>query len=1078
MYTLSPRDAKTVCVPGMTQKPPIAITGIGCRFPGGADGPVAFWKLLCDGTDAITGIPADRWNEETFYDPVPGRTGKSIARWGGFLDSIDRFDAGFFGISPREAAFMDPQQRLLLHAAWEALDDGGEVPDPVHGSRTGVFVGASHTDYATLQDSPSDHHAMGVWTATGESLSITANRLSFCLNLRGPSLAVDTACSSSLVAVHLACMSLWNEECPVALAGGVNVIILPSPYIKFSRNSMLSPDGRCRAFDAGANGFVRAEGVGLIVLKPLPAALADGNPIYAVIRGTAVNQDGRTSGITVPGARAQTELVRDACRHAGILPTHVQYAEAHGTGTAVGDPIEAEALGAALSPERSREQPCWIGSVKTNIGHLESAAGIAGLIKVALSLHHGQIPPTLHFTHPNPQIDFERLNLRVVQTLQPYRDGTDPPLASVNAFGFGGTNAHAILQAWPADRGRARPGHPRGDEGAYLLTLSARSEESLRGLAVKYQDFLAPGGADHGLRLEDVCFTAGAHRTHHPHRLSVAARSREETLERIAAFLAGESRPGVTAGQSVVTPAPVFVFSGQGPQWWGMGRQLLNEEPVFRQAIEECDHLFRGLGDWSLIDELTRDRAASRLQHTAIAQPAIFALQVALAALWQSWGIRPAAVVGHSVGEVAAAHLAGVLSLREAARVVFHRGRCMDLAPQRGRMLAVGVSEAEAQAAMAGCAGGVSIAALNSPMSVTLSGDAAALEAIAAALEPRGIFCRFLKVNYAFHSHQMDPVRDEFQRALGPVEVHPATVCLVSTVTGAAATTQDFDTDHWGRSVRMPVRFATAIEALITRDHRIFVELSPHPVLAASLRECLAHRGVTGQVLPSLREQEPERATLLGSLGALHVLGCPVNWKALYPEATTVRLPAYAWQQERYWHEAAEWRAARLNPVPHPLLTQAITGANPFWQTRLDVEALPYLNDHRVQDRIVFPAAGYVEMACGAARILFGPAPCVLEDLDFRNALSLTEGEERLRVQFSYRPEESGFTIASGPDGAPQAWTVNLYRHHARVPGRHTSRGDISRCGAPGLPRRSLRRGDLRTVSKSRPALRSGVPTH
>ena len=1009
----------------MIQKDPIAIIGIGCTYPGGAHGPESFWRLLSEGVDTVREVPADRWNVAAFYDPTPGLRGKTVARWGGFLENIDQFDAAFFGLSPREAAFMDPQQRLLLQSAWEALDDAGVVLDPAAGSPAGVFVGVSTNDYSLLQSTISDLSTIDPYTATGTATSIVANRLSYCLNLRGPSLAVDTACSSSLVALHLACTSLWAGECPLALAGGVNVIIGVSPFISFSRSSMLSPDGRCKAFDSRANGFVRGEGAGVVALKPLSAALADGNPIYAVIRSTGVNQDGRTNGITVPSGAAQAALARETCRRAGIHPADVQYVEAHGTGTPVGDPIEAQALGAAFGAGRDGE-PCIIGSVKTNIGHLEAGAGIAGVIKVALSLHHGQIPPSLHFLQPNPHIDFAQHKLRVAQALEPYRNGPEQPAAGVNSFGFGGTNAHAILQAAP--RGNARrpapPAHPAA--GAWLLPLSARHPESLRTLAQRYRDLLAsPAYATAGPALDDLCFTAGAHRTHHSQRLCVAGTSGLALDEQLAAFLAGENRPGLSTGSPVADPAPVFVCSGQGPQWWAMGRELLRDEPVFRSKIEEIDLLLREFGAWSLLEELSRSEESSRLNETSIAQPAIFAIQVGLATVWESWGIRPAAIVGHSVGETAAAHLAGVLSLREAARVIFHRGRCMEVAAGQGRMLAASLSWDDADAIIAPCRDRVSIGAFNGPVSVTLSGDAAALATIAAELTKRSVVCQFLRVDYAFHSPQMEPVREDLLRSLGRVEVQPALLPLFSTVSGAAATAADFGAEYWWLNVRQTVRFATAIDALLALGHRRFLELSPHPVLGGPILECLRQRSLKGAVLASLRRKEPERATMLASLGVLHNWGCPVDWRALYPAAVAQRLPSYPWQPERHWHEAEESRAARLQPMVHPLLAHSIGTADPAWQTRLDLDILPYLKDHRVQNRIVFPAAGYVEMALGAALTLSGAAPCVVEELDFLKALNLPEGDDTTKLQFAYNQHDSGFAISSRPPGDAPAWTVH-----------------------------------------------------
>ena len=1009
----------------MPQREPIALIGIGCTYPGGAHGPEPFWRLLSEGVDAVSNVPPDRWNTAAFYNATPGLRGKSITRWGGFLEAIDQFDAGFFGLSPREAAFMDPQQRLLLQSAWEALDDGGIVHDPAAGSSAGVFIGVSTNDYSMLQSTAADLSTIDSYTATGTATSIVANRISYCLNLRGPSLAVDTACSSSLVALHLACTSLWAGECPVALAGGVNVIIGVSQYISFSRSSMLSPDGRCKAFDASANGFVRGEGAGVVALKPLAAALADGNPIYAVIRATGVNQDGRTNGITVPNGASQTALARETCRRAGIRPSDVQYVEAHGTGTPVGDPIEAHALAAAFGADRTGE-PCIIGSVKTNIGHLEAGAGIAGVIKVALSLQHGQIPPNLHFHQPNPHIDFAQCKLRVAQALEPYRQGPELPTAGVNSFGFGGTNAHAILQAAPHGKAR-RPAHPTHPvSGAWLLPLSARHPDSLRTLAQRYRDLLAsPDGDTAGPALDDLCFTAGAHRSHHPQRLCVSGASREALDAQLAAFLAGEARPGLASGEPVADSAPVFVCSGQGPQWWAMGRELLRDEPVFRTKVEEIDRFLHEFGSWSLLEELSRDEESSRLNETSIAQPAIFAIQVALAAVWHVWGIRPAAIVGHSVGETAAAHLAGVLSLREATRVIFHRGRCMEVAAGQGRMLAAALSWEDADKLIAPVRDRVAIGAFNGPTSVTLSGDGPALATIAAELTKRSVVCQFLRVEYAFHSPQMDPVREDLLRSLGQVELRPAQVPLFSTVSGTAATATDFNAEYWWRNVRQTVRFATAIDGLLALGHRRFLELSPHPVLGGPIMECLRLRSLKGTVLASLRRKESERTSLLASLGALHIWGCPVDWRAVYPGATTVRLPAYPWQPDRHWNEAEESRASRLQPVAHPLLDHAMRTADPAWQTRLDLDILPYLKDHRVQNRIVFPAAGYVEMALGAAHTLSGAAPCVIEDLDFLKALNLPEGDETTKLQFAYSLPDAGFAISSRPPGDSQAWTVH-----------------------------------------------------
>src|SRR6185437_13060294 len=737
-----------------TPNEPIALIGIGCRLPGEANGPDAFWQVLANGVDAITEVSPERWNKKTFYDPEIGKPGKSHACWGGFIKDIDQFDPHFFGISPREAARMDPQQRLLLEASWEALEDGGQVLERLAGSNTAVFVGISTWDYSFMQVDFRDRGVMDTYTNTGGSLSIAANRISYCFDFRGPSAAVDTACSSALVAVHLACRSIWEEKCTLALAGGVNALLLPDWYVGFSRLGMLSPSGRCRAFDAGANGFVRGEGVGMVVLKPLSRALADGDRIYAVIRGTVLNQDGRTPGMTVPRQEAQEALLRQAYQQAGISPTQVQYIEAHGTGTLAGVPIEAQALGHVLAANRPADRPCVIGSVKTNIGHLEAGSGIAGLIKAALALHHRRIPGNLHFDQPNPAIDFEQLRLRVPLRCEPWPEHDGPATAGVNSFGYGGTNAHVVLQEAPTEaNGRCHPAgasrlggtsYQPADAGRspILLPLSARSAEALRAAAGVWRQFLADGPED--LSLHDLAANAALRRSHHDHRLALVAHSREELAEHLAAFAAGQPAPGASAERATAGQRPrlAFVCSGQGPQWWAMGRPLLEQEPIFRAVIQRCDEIVRRLGSWSLLDELNADEAHSRMAVTAISQPAIFALQVALAALWRSWGVYPEAVMGHSVGEVAAAHLAGVFSLEDAVRVIYQRGRCMELAPSRGRMIAAGITPEEAMRLIAPYGERVSLAAVNSPASVTLSGDAIPLEEIASVLEQRQVFCR------------------------------------------------------------------------------------------------------------------------------------------------------------------------------------------------------------------------------------------------------------------------------------------------------------------------------------------------
>lgn len=1016
---------------------PIAIIGIGCRFPGEANDPRSFWNLLANRVDAVTEIPKDRWNIEAYYHPTPGVPGKSYSRWGGFIKGIDQFEPECFGISPREAAYMDPQQRLLLEVAWEALEDAGEPVHRVAGTKTGVFIGISHTDYANIQTTYDAKQTIVAHSATGGAHCIAANRISYCLNLQGPSFAVDTACSSSLVATDLACRSIWSHESELALAGGVNIIIKPDAFIAFCAASMLSPDGRCKAFDAGANGFVRGEGAGIVVLKLLSRAVAEKDRIYALIVGSGVNQDGRTSGISLPSQAAQEALLKQLYTGPLIAPDKVGYVEAHGTGTEVGDPIEAAAIGRVLGQSRPPEKPCVIGSVKTNIGHLESAAGIAGVIKTALLLKHRQIPANLHFDNPNPRIPFEELRLRVPVCLEPWPEGAEPAIAGVNSFGFGGTNAHVVMMEYRSEAGESVPTVRDGPATAMLLPLSARSPAALQTLVHSYRDFLSRENCCAAVSLKDLCYTASVRRNHFDHRLSMVVHNEDELGEHLGAFLAGEKRPGMYTGERRHGGAPriVFVFPGQGPQWWGMGRELLEAELVFRAKMGECDALVAKYAGWSVLEELKSDETSSRLQETAIAQPAIFSLQVALAALWKSWGIEPQAIIGHSLGEVAAAHVAGVLTIQDAARLIVQRGRTMDCPGSRGKMLAVGLSVAEAAEFISEYEDRVAIGAINSPASLTLSGDSDALGRIAESLNQRSIFCRFLRTNYAFHSPRMEPIREEFIRSVNCLQCQAPAISLISTVTGKPVETSQCDVDYWWRNIRGEVRFAAGMDCLIDGDYDVFLELSPHPVLSGSISECLQRRGHKGTVLASLRRGEKERAVMLGSLGALYALGSPLDWKKLWPgDRPCAEAPTSPWERQSHWQECEESKQTRLDSRRHPLLGRALRSADPIWEGKIHKRVLAYLPDHRVRGLIVFPAAGYVEMALGALQQVAGEGSCILEELRFQRAFFLPEGEEAPAVQLTFQPADSSFAIHSKMSAAEVSWQLHAGGYMRREP--------------------------------------------
>lgn len=890
---------------------PIAIIGIGCRFPG-ANNPHEFWQLLSDGVDPITEIPPERWNIDDFYDRNPETPGKMNARYGGFIPQVDRFDPHFFGISPREAVLMDPQQRLLLEVAWEALEDAGIVREQLAGSKTGVFVGISTNDYSRIHPE-FDCQPQG-YDLTGNSINIAAGRLSYLFNLRGPSLAVDTACSSSLVAIHLACQSLWNQESTMAIASGVNLILSPIGNIALSKLKALSPDGRCKTFDQSANGYVRSEGAGCIILKPLAQALADNDPIYALIRGSAINHDGRSKGLTVPYGPAQEALISEALHQAEVKPEEISYVELHGTGTPLGDPIEAMALGSVLSQGRDADNPCLVGAVKSNIGHLEAAAGIASVIKMALSLKYQQIPPSLHFDRANPYIPFDKLPLRLQSSLIPWPKGKYGAKAGVSSFGFSGTNAHVILEAVsePNSKQQSSLNFP------HLLPISAHTSAAVETLALGYRDLIKHQQLT-AEYVQNLCYSASVKRTHHSCRRAVVVNSTEE----LSSYLSAVATDNITTQpkKSKRKPKVAFVFSGQGPQWWAMGRELLAQEPVFRTAIEQCDALIQKYAQWSLLTEFSVAESESRLRETQIAQPALFALQVGLAHLWRSWGIEPKAVVGHSLGEVAAAHFAGVLSLEDAVHLICDRARLMQQATGNGKMLAIELPRTKVETLLAAWVGKLEIAAINSPTATVISGDSEAIEAFVTQLQQQypNIFYQELPVNYAFHSQQMAPFAKTLVE-ISHLQPQAGTLPIFSTVTGNKQAPKDFDADYWGRNLRQTVCFAPAVEALIKSDCTQFLEISPHPVLSGYINACLRQQQVDGVVLPSLRRGHKERAMLLKSLGKLYTLGHCVNWQSLYQDACQmVDLPVYPWQRESYWVSESQPQLIQAQPTSNLL---------------------------------------------------------------------------------------------------------------------------------------------------------------
>ncbi|WDZ54630.1 non-ribosomal peptide synthetase/type I polyketide synthase [Paenibacillus polymyxa] len=1000
----------------------IAIIGIGCRLPGGIRGPEEFWEALTAGKDMTSDLPEGRWDLEKFYDPDKSKPGKHYTCHGGFLDKIDEFDPLFFGISPREAAFLDPQQRLMLETSWEAMEDGGLDPAKLAGTNTGVFVAGFTLDYQAIQFKNESVESLDTHSATGMMMTMLSNRISYIYDFRGPSLSVDTACSGSLVATHLACGSLLNNECNLAIAGGVSVIATPEYTIAESKGGFLSPDGRCKTFDSSANGYARGEGAGVVVLKRLSDAIEDGDRIYAVISGSGVNQDGHTDGITVPNGQAQENLMKEVYKKAGISPSDITYIEAHGTGTPVGDPIEANAIARVVSTDRPKDKKCIVGSVKTNIAHLEAAAGVAALIKASLIIKHKQIPPHLHFKNPNPKIPFDDLCIRIPQTLEPL---PQPALVGINSFGFGGTNAHILLEEATDLQKEGTPEVNVNTGWPYMIPISARSEKALKNYAQKYVDFI--NGSGESISLYDIGSMMSKKRTHHDYRLAVSASSKEELAGNLEAYIKGQARQGMSAGnvEAGKYNKAVFVYTGMGPIWWAMGRQLLEKDPVFRNMIEKCDKLTRQYAGWSLLEELLADEENSRLDQPQFAQPANFAVQVGLTEVWKSLGIIPHAVVGHSVGEVASTYVAGIYSLEDAMLVSIHRSRAQQKAVNKGTMLAVGLPEKEVVALLDENIKGVSMAAINSPNSVTLSGDPDALEQIQKQLQDKGVFARLLKVNVAYHSYQMEPYEQELLEALKGIKSQPAGIPIYSTVTGKMLTGTECDGHYWYKNVREPVRFEAAMYEMISLNYNLFIEVGPHPVLAASISDCLSAKNVEGKKLFSIKRNENEQVSILENLGNLYALGYPIDWNKIYRyQGEFVSLPLYPWQWDKYWMETQESSEFRQGKNKHKFLGRRLKTSSPIWEIELNTTYMTYLSDHKIQGIEVFPGAGYVELGMACARSYFGEGFYTVEDIKFENALFLNQGVSPV-VQVVLDPKTAKFEISSRIPGQDKTWTCN-----------------------------------------------------
>ena len=870
---------------------PIAIIGMGCRFPGGANSPEAFWELLSRGKEAIVPVPSQRWDAEAYYDENPDLPNKTYARYGGFIDAVDQFDAQFFGMTPREAIALDPQQRLLLEVSWEALENAGIAPQKLTGTQTGVFVGIGLDDYAKLQIK--QQIAIDAYTGSGNAFCFASGRLSYFLGLQGPSLAIDTACSTSLVTVHLACQSLRNRESNLALAGGVSLMLSPEVTLYLSKTRALSPDGRCKTFDKDANGYVRGEGCGMVVLKRFSDAISDGDNILGVIRGSAVNQDGPSSGLTVPNGSAQMAVIRQALENAKVKPEQISYLEAHGTGTALGDPIEVRGINNILCKDRSTDNPLMVGSVKTNIGHLEIAAGMASLLKVILSLKNQEIPPHLHFKELNPDLAAAATALKIPTASLPWQRTEEPRRAGISAFGLSGTNAHIIIEEPP----QLSFNPSEVDRPAHLLTLSAKSDDALDDLAQKWVSYLEKNPQ---LNLADLAFSANTGRGQFNHRLAILAKSTLEAKDSLTAFT--QKQPCLNVFSQTVEKSRqnkiAFLFTGQGSQYADMGRQLYETQPTFRHALEECDRLLQPYLEKSLLEVLYSD--SSLLDQTAYTQPALFAIEYALYKLWQSWGIKPDGVLGHSVGEYVSACVAGVYSLEDGIKLIAERGRLMQSLPQKGAMAAIFAPIETVKSVISPYGDQVEIATINSSENIVISGDQEAINQIKADLESQSLEVRLLQVSHAFHSGMMQPILAEFKAIAAKISYKTPQLDWISTVTGEEIS-QAVTDDYWCQQVRQCVQFAPAIETLASQGYNLFIEIGSHPILTRLGQKTLANPDYLW--LSSLQRGQDDWQILLQSVAKLAVSGVNIDWNGFDKDYARLRLPlpTYAFQKQPYW---------------------------------------------------------------------------------------------------------------------------------------------------------------------------------
>lgn len=1006
---------------------PIAVIGMGCRVPG-AENPDEFWRLMRGGVDAIGTVPPDRFDIDALFDPDPEATGRIATRNGGFIRNVDQFDAGFFGIAPREAQGMDPQQRLLLEVSWEALENAGQAPSRLETSKTGVYFGLCTSDYAYLQVLTGDPALLNAHYGSGIAHSIASGRLSYLLGLQGPSLTIDTACSSSLVATHLACQALRNGDCRMALAGGANLILSPEIFIALSHARMLAPDGRCKTFSSTADGFARGEGCGVIVLKRLADAKADGDRILAVIRGTAINQDGPSSALTAPNGPAQEDVIRAALARAGLKPGSIGYIEAHGTGTQLGDPLEVQALSGVFRADRDPATPLVIGSVKTNVGHLEGAAGVTGLIKLVLALQHKEIPPHLHMTAPSPHIDWAAMPLKVAETVVPWTPIEGRRIGGVSSFGFSGTNAHVIVEEAPADATPDAADELKTDPKSHLFVLSARDSAALAAQAGQFAAAVARY-TDHDLA--NISHTMNFGRSHFSERAIVIARTIAELSDKLTALSKGEEAPGIK--RSSLTrrdPSRVaFVFTGQGSQYSGMARRLHEVSPAFRAAFDRCAALMAPYLSRPIHEVVFGDDTARDLDNTGFTQPALFAVEYALAEMWRSLGVTPNIVAGHSVGEIVAATVAGVFNLEDGIRLIAKRGALMAALPAGGAMAAIAASEQDVDAAIAPYAKVLAKAAVNGPTQTVISGSAAAVDEVYAFFAGNGVRCQKLVVSHAFHSPLMDPALDPFEREMRSMTLAAPRLPLVSNLTGRMAEASEITQPrYWRQHVREAVRFGDAVTAIAAHKPDCVIEIGPHPTLLS-----LFSGGPSAgpALVASLRKGRDDWEQMLEAISTLFLAGAEIDWRGVACGARReiVDLPTYPFQRQRQWFQAKPRPAATqfADAGLHPLLGRRLSSPLPQTQfeSRLSATEPAFIDDHRIGGVVLLPGVAGIEMALAAAAELFGPGQHAIEDIVFREAMIFADSTRIVHtIVDPIEHETSRFQIQSKLEHGDE-WTVH-----------------------------------------------------